>query len=117
MAENDEIIKKKNRRRMAWISLISMNIIIVLCLFVVDAEELRAADSIITTYLFIMGSIVGTYIGFSTVFDYKNRALESKTTRKPSYYDEMELEEPETTSTISVKEKRVTRKNRILEED
>lgn len=57
----------KNRRRMAWVSLISMVLITVLILFtnLVPESRLKILSEVITWYYFASASIIGAYMGFT----------------------------------------------------
>jgi hypothetical protein len=63
---NLNIKRWKNRRRMAWVSLISMNIFTILILFVVPENRLVILSDVITWFYFAMTSIIGTYMGVTT---------------------------------------------------
>lgn len=68
---NDLDLNKKrwqNRRRMAWLSLISMTIITFLILFtnMVSVERLGVLGEVITWYYFCSASIIGMYMGATT---------------------------------------------------
>lgn len=58
----------KNRRRMAWVSLISMTVITFLILFTnfVPEARLKVLSEVITWYYFCSASIIGAYMGFTT---------------------------------------------------
>jgi len=58
----------KNRRRMAWVSLISMTVITFLILFtnLVTPEKLKVLSEVITWYYLSAASIIGAYMGFTT---------------------------------------------------
>jgi len=58
----------KNRRRMAWISLISMLLITALIFFtnLVEIERLKVLTEVITWFYFSCASIIGAYMGFTT---------------------------------------------------
>ena len=61
-------IRWKNRRRMAWVSLISM-IVLTFFIFFTDAisiEKIKVLGEVITWYYFASASIVGAYMGFTT---------------------------------------------------
>jgi len=62
-----------NRRRMAWVALLSCIVVMILTLFYVDVERLKVLEVVITWFFFGMISIVGAYIGFTTVFDMKKK--------------------------------------------
>lgn len=55
----------RNRRRMAYFSLFSIVIVTYWALFVVPEDRLKILEEIITWFFFIMGSVVGAYMGFS----------------------------------------------------
>ena len=68
---NDITLMKKrwaNRRRMAWLSLISMIGITVLILFteLVSVERLDVLGEVITWFYFCCASVIGAYMGFTT---------------------------------------------------
>ena len=67
---NDNVLKKrwKNRRRMAWLSLISMILVTMLILFteVVKIERLNVLTEVITWFYFSCASIIGMYMGATT---------------------------------------------------
>lgn len=58
----------KNRRRMAWVSLLSMTAITYLILFTnwVPKEKLEVLSEVITWYYFCSASVIGAYMGFTT---------------------------------------------------
>ena len=58
----------KNRRRMAWVSLLSMTLITFLILFtnLVPEKRLEVLSEVITWYYFCSASIIGAYMGFTT---------------------------------------------------
>ena len=62
-------LRWRNRRRMAWIALISMLVVTFICLFAVPTERLTALDSIITFFYLTMSGIVMGYLGFATLDD------------------------------------------------
>lgn len=59
-------IRWKNRRRMAWVSLISMLVVTVLVLFYIPEERLKLLEEVITWFYFSMASVIGCYMGFTT---------------------------------------------------
>jgi len=61
-------VRWKNRRRMAYISLISMTVITYMILFtnMVPTERLEVLKEVITWYYFCSASIIGAYMGFTT---------------------------------------------------
>ena len=58
----------KNRRRMAWLSLISMLGVTGVILFseLVEIERLKVLSDVITWFYFSCASIIGAYMGFTT---------------------------------------------------
>ena len=57
----------KNRRRMAWLSLISMVLVTVVLLFApISIERIKTLSETIEWYYLSMASIVGAYMGFTT---------------------------------------------------
>jgi len=62
----------QNRRRMAWVALISMLIVTFCMLFYVKESRLSSLDSVVTWFYTAMAAIVGSYVGFAT-FDQKWR--------------------------------------------
>ena len=68
---NDMALKKKrweNRRRMAWVSLISMILVTMLILFteIVKIERLNVLTEVITWFYFSCASVIGMYMGATT---------------------------------------------------
>ena len=65
-----ELMQKrwKNRRRMAWVSLLSMTGVTYMILFTNMVPEARLAvlSEVITWYYFCSASIIGAYMGFTT---------------------------------------------------
>jgi len=59
-------LRWKNRRRMAWTSLIYIIIKTILILFVVDAERMAIITEPITWSYFCAAGIVGAYMGAAT---------------------------------------------------
>jgi len=65
---NAEKRRWQNRRRMAWLSLISMIAVTVIILFtnLVSVERLKVLSEVITWYYFCSASVIGAYMGFTT---------------------------------------------------
>ena len=64
---NPEKLRWKNRRRMAWISLISMVLLTSALLFApIPIERLKTLSGTIEWYYLSVASIVGAYMGFTT---------------------------------------------------
>lgn len=61
-------LRWKNRRRMAWVSLISMIVVTFFILFTdaISVEKLKIVGEVITWFYFAMASIIGAYMGFTT---------------------------------------------------
>ncbi len=61
-------IRWKNRRRMAWTSLISIIVITFFILFTdaISIEKLKVLGEVITWFYFCMSSIIGFYMGATT---------------------------------------------------
>lgn len=62
-----EIYEKRaaNRRRMAWVSLISMIASAFALMFVVSDERLAKLDGLLELYWIALGGVVGAYVGIS----------------------------------------------------
>ena len=75
MTESNDLNERrwKNRRRMAYISLFFLIFVAFLAIFVVPVERLKVLEEIITWFFFIMGSVIGAYVGFSTLDDKWNK--------------------------------------------
>jgi len=65
----------KNRRRMAWLSLVSVIVVTLLTLTpLVTETRLSSLQPILSTFFFAMASVIGVYVGFSTMSDkWKNK--------------------------------------------
>lgn len=59
-------VRWKNRRRMAWTSLIYMIVKTTLLLFVVDPERIKVLTEPLTWSYFCAAAIVGSYMGAAT---------------------------------------------------
>lgn len=73
LTKSQQADRWKNRRLMAWTSLISMLVVTVLMMFVVPKDRLAALDNPTTWFYVSMASIVGAYTGFATISDWKDR--------------------------------------------
>lgn len=60
-----ELIKRTNRRRMAWSALISNIIIIILAVFYISPEKLVSFGFILEMFFIVNSGIVATYMGSS----------------------------------------------------
>jgi len=62
-----EVLRWKNRRRMAWISLSSMIVVTAILLFApISIERIKVLSNTIEWFYFSMASIIGAYMGFTT---------------------------------------------------
>lgn len=65
-------LRWKNRRRMAWTSLIAILGVTGLLLFgPIDVERLKVISEPITWFYFAAASVIGAYMGFTTWSDKK----------------------------------------------
>lgn len=55
-----------NRRRMAWVSLISMSVFTALVLFTIPESRLKAAEYVLSWYYMASSTVICTYMGLST---------------------------------------------------
>lgn len=67
----DPALDKKrweNRRRMAWMSLVSIIAVTILILFtdLVPESRLQILSEVITWFYFSLASVIGAYMGFTT---------------------------------------------------
>lgn len=58
--------KAKNRRRMAWVSLIAMILTAFALIFIVPEARLEKLDGLLELYWISLGGIVGAYVGISS---------------------------------------------------
>lgn len=65
----------KNRRRMAWLSLMSIIVITLLILLtdLVSIERLKVLSEVITWFYFCCASVIGAYMGFTTWANMKGK--------------------------------------------
>lgn len=67
MEMNTAQTKFQNRRRMAWLSMISMVIFTAILLSpFISNEKIKALDEVFSMFYLAMASIVGAYMGFTT---------------------------------------------------
>jgi len=60
-------VRWKNRRRMAWVSLVSIIVITLLILLgPIPETRLKILSDVITWFYFAQASIIGTYMGVTT---------------------------------------------------
>ena len=65
-------IRWKNRRRMAWTSLVGALVVVVLLFFApIDNERLKVISEPLTWYFFCATGVIGAYMGFTTVEKFK----------------------------------------------
>lgn len=57
--------RAKNRRRMAWVSLIAMIVTAFCLMFFVSDERLNKLDGLLELYWLGLGGVVATYVGVS----------------------------------------------------
>jgi hypothetical protein len=72
-ASDTYIDQWKNRRSMAWLSLISIIIVTLLALFYVTETRLDTASDVLTWFYITLSSIVGAYMGLSTWASFKGK--------------------------------------------
>ena len=68
ISEREELLYEKkavNRRRMAWLSLVSLIISGFALMFFVPEKRLERLDGILELYWVSLGGIVGAYVGIS----------------------------------------------------
>jgi hypothetical protein len=68
ISEREEILYEKkavNRRRMAWLSLITLIISGFVLMFLVPEKRLSQLDGLLELYWISLGGIVGAYVGIS----------------------------------------------------
>jgi len=63
----DPKLRWQNRRKMAWIALISILVVTILAFFVVEESRLKLLGDVINMFYLSMASIVGAYVGFATL--------------------------------------------------
>ncbi|CAB4141265.1 hypothetical protein UFOVP410_104 [uncultured Caudovirales phage] len=59
----------KHRRRMAYISLLSILIVTYFLMFKIPIEKIKVLENVVTWYYITMSSIIGAYLGFATLDD------------------------------------------------
>lgn len=68
----DPKVQWKNRRRMAWVGLITMvGVVLILLTPFVTETRISSLQSVLGAFFFGMTSIVGAYMGFATWADRK----------------------------------------------
>jgi len=76
--------RSKNRRRMAWISLVAMLIVTGYAMGIVPIERLEKLEVVITWFYMSCASVIGAYMGFTTWAAVAGRSNSSSS----SYYDD-----------------------------
>lgn len=67
MEQNITEDKFKNRRKMAWVSMISMTVYTAILLTpAIDIDRIKSLENILDMFYIAMASIVGAYMGFAT---------------------------------------------------
>lgn len=62
----------KNRRRMAWCSILMLAVIVLLLFFApVTEERIKIIADPLAMICFVFGGIIGAYMGFTTMEKYK----------------------------------------------
>jgi len=61
--------KRTQRKRMAWVAIISMDVIALLAMLAVKESRLSVLSEMMTWFFLGMTSIVGAYVGFSSFED------------------------------------------------
>lgn len=62
-------LRWRHRRRMAYLALFAVFLVTYWAMFVIPIDRLNALDEVITWFFIVMGSIIGAYVGFSTLDD------------------------------------------------
>lgn len=92
----EEVFRRTNRRRMAWVCLWTMILTVFLLMFKVSETKIEALEAIIDMYLFCLSSIILGYLGVSSL-DYFNNVKNFKNAKqlhKEDNDEETEEEEP-----------------------
>ena len=66
-------VRWTNRRRMAWLALISIIVVTGLAFFVLPIDRLDKLADVITWFYLSMASIVGAYMGLTTMEHLKKK--------------------------------------------
>lgn len=61
------LVQRSNRKKMAWTALVACLVVVFLMMFVVKESRIPLLSDVMTFFFLIMGSIVGTYIGFTSI--------------------------------------------------
>ena len=67
-SKEERLYEKKavNRRRMAWVSLVTLIISGICVMFIVPETRLKSLSGLIELYFLSLASITGAYVGIST---------------------------------------------------
>lgn len=63
----------RHRRSLAYMSFFSILIVTFLCLFILVESRLVVLEPIVGWFYIVMGSIIGAYVGFTTLDDKWNK--------------------------------------------
>ena len=61
------IIRWTHRRRLAYMAFSAMCFVMAILLFCIDIPTIVAIAPIVGTFFFVMGAIIGAYVGFATL--------------------------------------------------
>ena len=76
-------IRWKNRRKMAWVSLLSMVLVTFLLMFgPIPDSRLKILSEPLTWFYFAMASVIGAYMGFTTWADRSGGSSSSVSSRR-----------------------------------
>ena len=67
-----------NRRRMAWLALISIVVVTFMTFFMIPIAKLQVLGEVITWFYFTMTAIVGAYMGLTTLSSMKENGVTKK---------------------------------------
>lgn len=79
---SEKTTRGRNRRRMAWLSLIFMMLVVLLCLFAVPVSKLTVLSDLLSWFFAIMASIVCAYMGASAMEYVKVNNPKAKANKK-----------------------------------
>ena len=63
----------KNRRYMAWLALISIMVVTGVVMWKIPDARIKALENILIWFYIMMSSIIGAYVGFSTLAEIKKK--------------------------------------------
>jgi len=67
------VTKNRNKRRMAWIALLSILVVTGLMMFVVDMERLDKLGDVVVWFYMSMATVIGAYMGASVYANVKGK--------------------------------------------